>query len=174
MESSSMSDTSGDKQADDAYAGVPHADDAYTIGAILKGAREANGESIEDVARLLRINWRYLQALEDGRFDELPGTVYAIGFIRTYADYLGVDSVRLVDQYKALGSARNSKSPLVFPEPIPESGLPGGAIMFAGIVVAILAYGGWYLATEENSFLARMVSPLPAFRRNRYSPALSV
>lgn len=148
-----MSDTPEDTQAND----------AYTIGVILRGAREANGESIEDVARLLRINWRYLQALEEGEFDELPGMVYALGFIRTYADHLGVDSASIVTQYKTLSSANNSKSLLDFPEPIPESGMPGGAIMFAGIVVAILAYGGWYLATEENSFLTRMVSPAPEY-----------
>lgn len=146
-----MSDTSSDTQMED----------AYTIGAILRGAREANGESVEDVARMLRINWRYLQALEEGQFHELPGTVYAIGFIRTYADHLGMDSAHLIDQYKAISSSSPSKTSLEFPEPIPESGLPGGAILFAGIVVAILAYGGWYLATEEDSFLARMVSPVP-------------
>jgi len=158
-----MSDTPDHTQADDAHTNDAHANDAYTIGVILRGAREANGESIEDVARLLRINWRYLQALEEGEFDELPGMVFALGFIRTYADHLGVDSASIVTQYKALSSAKDSKSLLDFPEPIPESGMPGGAIMFAGIVVAILAYGGWYLATEENSFLARMVSPVPEY-----------
>ena len=147
-----MSDASGDARVND----------AYTIGAILQGAREASGESIEEVSRVLRINWRYLQALEDGQFDELPGAAYAIGFIRTYGDYLGINSADLIVKYKALNETGRSKSSLVFPEPIPESGLPGGAILFAGVVVAVLSYGVWYLATEENSFLARMVSPVPA------------
>lgn len=146
-----MSDESGEHQVNG----------AYTIGAILRGAREASGESIEDVSRILRINWRYLQALEEGQFEDLPGSAYAIGFIRTYASRLGVDSADLIDQYKALGEATRSKTALEFPEPIPESGLPGGAILFAGIIVAVLAYGGWYLATEEDSFLAEMVSPVP-------------
>ena len=137
------------------------ANDAYTIGAILQGAREASGESIDDVSRVLRINWRYLQALEEGQFDELPGTAYAIGFIRTYAEYLGINSADLVIQYKSLSETNRPKTSLEFPEPLPESGLPGGAILFAGIIVSILAYGGWYLATEEDSFLARIVSPVP-------------
>lgn len=151
VENSGMSNNSGDT----------HGAEAYTIGAILQGAREANGESIEDIAQILRINWRYIQALEEGRFEDLPGSAYAIGFIRTYSEYLGIDSANIVSQYKALSETTKNKTTLVFPEPIPESGLPGGAIMFAGIFVAVLAYGGWYLATEENSFLARMVAPVP-------------
>lgn len=146
-----MSDDSGEQQING----------AYTIGAILRGAREASGESTEDVSRILRINWRYLQALEEGQFENLPGSAYAIGFIKTYATHLGIDSTDLIDQYKALGETAHSKTALEFPEPIPETGLPGGAILFAGIIVAVLAYGGWYLATEEDSFLAEMVSPVP-------------
>ncbi len=136
-------------------------DSALTLGIELRDARNANSESIEDVARLLRINWRYIEALEEGRYSDLPGTAYAIGFIRTYSDYLGLDSADMVVRFKEASDGVAKKTKLDFPEPIPDSGLPGGAILFAGIVVAILTYGGWYMSTEEDSFLARLVSPVP-------------
>jgi cytoskeletal protein RodZ len=44
------------------------------------------------------IRAKYLRALEDDRFDILPATVYAKGFLRSYADYLGLDGSRFVDE----------------------------------------------------------------------------
>ena len=69
------------------------------IGERLRNAREAKGLSLRAVADLTRIRAVYLQALEDERFDQLPGAVYARGFLRTYADALGLDADRLMDAY---------------------------------------------------------------------------
>jgi cytoskeletal protein RodZ len=69
------------------------------IGERLRNAREAKGLSLRAVGDLTRIRAIYLQALEDERFDQLPGAVYARGFLRTYADALGLDADRLIDAY---------------------------------------------------------------------------
>lgn len=69
------------------------------IGERLRNAREAKGLSLRAVADLTRIRAIYLQALEDERFEQLPGTVYARGFLRMYADALGLDADRLLDAY---------------------------------------------------------------------------
>jgi cytoskeletal protein RodZ len=69
------------------------------IGERLHNAREAKGLSLRAVADLTRIRAIYLQALEEERFDLLPGAVYARGFLRTYADALGLDADRLLDAY---------------------------------------------------------------------------
>jgi len=47
------------------------------------------------------IRSRYLKALEDERFDVLPGTAYVRGFLRTYAEYLGLDADPFVEEYNA-------------------------------------------------------------------------
>ncbi len=138
-----------------------HDDEAYTVSAILRGAREASGESLDDVAQQSRISRRYLEALEEGRFSELPGNTYTLGFIRTYASHLDLDSAELVNRYKAATENAPNKTKLDFPEPLPETGIPGGTILFAGILVAVVAYGGWYLATEEENSLANLVAPVP-------------
>jgi len=69
------------------------------IGERLRNAREAKGLSLRAVADLTRIRAVYLQALEDEQFGQLPGAVYARGFLRTYADALGLDADRLMDAY---------------------------------------------------------------------------
>ena len=136
-------------------------DENYTVGVVLRDAREAVQEDIDSIAKTLRINRRYLEALEEGRFKDLPGNAYAIGFIRSYAEYLDLDSADLIVRYKEASEGGARKTRLDFPEPLPETGLPGGAILFAGIVVAVLAYGGWYFASENDTTLANLVSPVP-------------
>ncbi len=134
---------------------------ASSVGALLHASRLRLGDDLRIVADTLHIRYIYLEAIEGGRFDELPGAAYAIGFIRSYADYLGLDSEEVVRRYKAESASQSGNTELVFPVPIPESSIPGGAIVFVGVIVAVLAYGGWYLSTAKDGFLAGLVSPVP-------------
>ncbi len=61
------------------------------IGETFRKAREARGLSLEDVARLTKINLRYIKAIESDSFDVLPGGVYTRGFLRSYARLLDLD-----------------------------------------------------------------------------------
>ena len=72
-----------------------------TIGEALRSAREAQGRSLDDAAVATRIRSSYLAALEEERFGELGGSVYAKGFLRSYAGYLGVDPAPLLEAYRA-------------------------------------------------------------------------
>jgi cytoskeleton protein RodZ len=72
-----------------------------SIGEALRSAREAQGKSVEDAAAATRIRPSYLEALEQERFDQLGGNVYAKGFLRSYARFLGVDPDPLLDAYRA-------------------------------------------------------------------------
>lgn len=131
------------------------------VGALLKASRLRIGEDLREVSDILRIRHVYLEAIEDGRYDELPGTIYAIGFIRAYADHLGLDSDEVIRRFKGRTSGGEPAPELMFPEPISEAGIPGGAIVFVGALVAVLAYGVWYVNTSEEGFLAELISPVP-------------
>ena len=72
-----------------------------TIGEALRSAREAQGKSLDDAAVATRIRPSYLEALEEEQFGELGGSVYAKGFLRSYAGYLGVDPAPLLEAYRA-------------------------------------------------------------------------
>lgn len=70
------------------------------IGIVLRRAREAQNASLEDISALLKIREDHLQALETNDFDRLPGHVYAIGFIRTYATHMGLNAGELISLFK--------------------------------------------------------------------------
>jgi cytoskeletal protein RodZ len=130
------------------------------VGALLKASRLRVGQDLQSIAAVLRIRYVYMEAIEDGRYDLLPGPTYATGFIRAYAEHLGLDSGEVVRRFKNEATAADTAD-LMFPEPIPEPGVPGGAVIFVGIVVAVVAYGAWYVNSAKDGFLVELISPLP-------------
>ncbi|MDR3212539.1 MAG: DUF4115 domain-containing protein [Azoarcus sp.] len=64
---------------------------ALMPGEILRKAREARGESLGDVVQVLKLSLQQLEALENDRFDILPGPTFVRGFLRNYARHLGLD-----------------------------------------------------------------------------------
>ena len=130
------------------------------VGALLQASRQRLGEDLPDVALMLRIRLPYLAAIEGGRYRELPGATYAVGFIRAYAEHLGLDSDEVVRRFKAETIDGGTDQKLSFPTPVPETGIPGGAYVFIGLVIAVLAYGAWYVSTTEDGFFAELISPL--------------
>jgi len=70
------------------------------IGSTLREARMRGRISIDEVETHTKIRARYLRAIENEEWDLLPGPVYVKSFLRTYGDYLGLDSRLLVDEYK--------------------------------------------------------------------------
>ncbi|MEO1225275.1 MAG: RodZ domain-containing protein [Pseudomonadota bacterium] len=132
-----------------------------SVASILKAAREEIGLTLWEVSQNLRIRFSYMQAIEDGRFEDLPGSVYAIGFIRTYALYLNLDADELISRFKNEQSALTQRQNLVFPAPPPTSRVSGVAIGLVAIVLAAAAYGGWYYLSSEDSQEVAVVAPVP-------------
>jgi cytoskeleton protein RodZ len=122
-----------------------------SAGDELRQQREALGLDLADVAAALRIKPAYLMALEAGCLEELPGAVYAIGFMRAYADYLGLDSGEMLRLFKQQSTLLSAKPDLAFPIPLGESSRSGGGILLVALILAVCAYGGWfYLSTGEG------------------------
>jgi cytoskeleton protein RodZ len=70
------------------------------IGATLREARMRARIDIGEVESKTKIRAKYLRAIENEEWDLLPGPVYAKSFLRTYGDYLGLDSRMLVDEFR--------------------------------------------------------------------------
>ncbi len=64
------------------------------VGEILRRTRIHYKQSIQDIERALRIRADQIEAIENGSVEKLPGRVYAVGFIRTYSEYLGSTATR--------------------------------------------------------------------------------
>lgn len=62
-----------------------------SLGTIFKEIREKNGITLEEIENTTKIRTKYLKAIEDDKFDEIPGKVYAKGFVKSYAKYLKID-----------------------------------------------------------------------------------
>jgi cytoskeleton protein RodZ len=73
----------------------------FAIGTSLKEARLRKGLDLPAAAEATKIRSRHLQALEDEQFDVLPGQTYVRGFLKTYADFLGLDGQLYVDEYSS-------------------------------------------------------------------------
>jgi len=124
--------------------GMTQVDSTGRTGGVLRAARLRHGLSLEDVAASLRIRRVYLAAIEDSRWNELPGTAYAIGFVRTYARAVGLDSEEIARRFRDERAGVDRRTELVFPAPPKQGGTPVGALVLSGLVLAGGAYGGWY------------------------------
>jgi cytoskeleton protein RodZ len=121
-----------------------------SAGDELRQRREALELDLAEVAATLRIKPAYLVALEAGRPNELPGAVYAIGFIRAYADHLGLDSGEMLRLFKQQSALFAAKPDLAFPIQLGERSMPGGMLLVA-LILAVCGYGGWfYLSTGDG------------------------
>jgi len=73
----------------------------FEIGRSLQEARERRRLSYSQVEQDTKIRSRYIKALEDEQFSVLPGPTYTKGFLRAYADFLGLDGQLFIDEYNS-------------------------------------------------------------------------
>jgi cytoskeleton protein RodZ len=117
-----------------------------SIGAKLKQQREKRGITLDEISQSTKISNRFLRALEDDRFDQLPGGIFNKGFVRAYAKSIGLDEDEAVAGYlEATGAAPDKPEPsLPLPEVRPEPGsgqaadLPWGALAIVLLLVALV------------------------------------
>ena len=127
-----------------------------TVGQDLRAARIRRGDDLAAVSRALKIRKDHLDALENDRQEDLPGRTYAIGFVRSYARYLGLDVNVLVERFKAEIAGRGDEHVIASTNLIDDDGrrLPNGWRILAGIVGIALLWGVWHIF-----FAARDAAP---------------
>lgn len=113
-------------------------DKVETIGEFLKQVREKKGFSIADISEKLCIRKVYIKAIEDGNFKELPPVPYGLGFVRSYAKFLGLNVDRIVQVYKE-EHASGDKEIQVFEMPS-EITYPTKKYIIGGVVAAFVVY----------------------------------
>lgn len=108
------------------------------LGEVLRAAREARFIDLPRVERDTRIRVRYLVALENGDYRELPGAVYTRGFLRNYGIYLGLDPEYLIDLYRLeVGTPTERRVAPTAPQPVSErQGRP--LVISSGAVAAVI------------------------------------
>ncbi|SBV91896.1 conserved hypothetical protein [uncultured Alphaproteobacteria bacterium] len=133
-----------------------------SVGALLHATRLRLGVELGAVADTLHIRVSYLEAIEAGDYESLPGGTYAVGFIRSYAEQLGLDGKEMVRRFKLETGTQPqlAPQPVNFPTPVKTLGLPIGSILTGVVVVAGLLFAAWYLLSGNES--TTLLPKLPA------------
>ena len=126
---------------------------AATAGAKLRAARERKGLTLEQVASETRISRRYLEDLETGALEEMPGRTYVLGFARTYAKTLGLDQEEIVSLVRqefdeATVNERYEQGRGGTFEPGDPSRAPGGRLLYFSLFAVVILLVGIFFAAR--------------------------
>ena len=118
---------------------------APQVGQALREARTERGVELSEVERVTKIRVKFLVAMEEDRWEELPAPAYARGFLSIYARYLGLDEGALLERYKSTVEGADSAEPIpagvVQPGQLRRSGSGRPkkpvAILIAGLVAVV-------------------------------------
>ena len=138
----------------------PEDESFYTelpVGEILKKTREKYNKTIPEISTTLRIRSSLVEAIEEGDIEKLPGRVYAIGFVRSYAEYLSLDADKIVELFKIQHVGRRKKPEYIFPVSADESRVPGKIILW---LCVILILGIVFYKSSQNLSLPTKADPI--------------
>ncbi len=135
------------------------------VGALLKEMRLQKGLKLPEIAKRLCIRKFYLEAIEESDYKEIPPFPYGVGFIRSYADYLGLNSSNIVELYKEETNTNPDKNIYVL-EPQSEATVPNRKYLVISLLALILVYVLWYFynnqAMEEETPVASTTESVQA------------
>jgi Helix-turn-helix domain/RodZ C-terminal domain len=150
----------------------------FALGASLEEARRRQGLDLEQVEAATYIGRRYLRALEEERFELLPGDAYAKGFLRAYAEFLSLDAQRHLDEYSAR-LAERPPEPALVAQPLrlrrrraPLAWLRRWPVLVGGVFAAVLGVLAWQYGGSGSSS-PPVSPPTPLRSLPRAAPAKS-
>ena len=131
-----------------------------SIGKLCLDARVNKSLTQEQASALLKVRVKTIKDFENGDIIDLPGTAYKIGFVRSYARLLELDSDLLVQEFKESIELNNFKEEYKFLSPEIHSNkiLPIGAVI--SFVIALVIYSGWYYTDRNNEIKIVSNNPL--------------
>jgi transcriptional regulator with XRE-family HTH domain len=143
----------------------------FDIGPSLREARTRRGLSLDDVASGLRIRERYVTALEEERWELLPGEAYTKGFLRMYAEFLGLNGSLYIDEYNERVAAHEDE-PFMLESIAPSRRRRGflvrtivGVVAVGAIVAALNAFGsGGAPSAQVQADLSNVANAAPPLK----------
>ncbi len=157
---------------------------SLSVGERLKSAREAKKISFEEACRLTKIQRKTLEAIEQGRVDEILDPVYAKIFVKKYAAFLGIDGSALLEEMTAgsslgssvqVGSTQRAELPQRQSSNYAQFLAPAGIVLTALIGVGFLGYVTMdlvhTLAQQRQAPSAARAAPTAAVERKTQEPA---
>jgi cytoskeleton protein RodZ len=131
------------------------------VGEVLKRERERRGYDLQQIADYLCIRRGLLSAIENSRYEEFPADAYVIGFLRSYADLIGLDGQEAINHYRQEMAGRRRKPDLILPTPISEGRAPTAVIMGAAALASLMIYILWYAFSTNDRTTVTTPQALP-------------
>ncbi len=133
------------------------------VGATLRAVRLEKKMKIDDISHAINIRPSQIKAIEENDIESLPGMTYAVGFVRAYANFLGLNGADIVHRFKAEQGHEQPQADLKFPEPITESRVPSPVMVGIGAFLAVVVLVGWTIYSNMHNAdkTATQVPPAP-------------
>lgn len=128
------------------------APDVDRVGVLLANERKKKDVSLPEISQKLCIRTLYLDAIENGNYSELPPPPYSVGFVNSYARYLGLNADRMVQLFKEElhVSSVVKKKILVVEDLNSEADMPSKRYVFVGIVLFLITLAVWYSVSPSK------------------------
>lgn len=131
------------------------------VGSLLKDARVKKNCDINDASKALKIRSKYLEAIERGDIDKVVSEIYLMGYVKSYAHWLGLDSSQLLNDIKAGNDNYSPSSPTLAATSTPTAQQPYIAsqkkivrpsrlIVLLSVLVGSAVYAIWYVSADYN------------------------
>ena len=142
-----LGDTSVSEAINDAFDSV----ELSTIGELCHDARVNKSLTQDQASAILKVRVKIIKDFENGNQIDLPGLAYKIGFVRSYARLLGLDSDLLVKEFKESLELTSYKEEYKFltPNIEPKKLLPIGAVL--SLFISLIIYTGWYYSDRSSN-----------------------
>ena len=148
----------------------------FEIGNSLREARLRQGLDFPEIEQATKIRGKYLRGLEEEQFDVLPGQTYVKGFLRSYADYLGLDGQLYVDEFNSryVRGEFEEEEEQPFRPRVAGSGRGGGlmskAVMLTLAVIAgltVFTFAAWMWGGSNDPDVIPLSNPPPAAKAKK-------
>ncbi len=126
---------------------------ATKIGEQLRSARLAKNINLNIIADELKIREHHLENFENGNYRELPETTYALGFIKSYAQYLNMQTDEILSEFKTILNAReNNDKNIIGIQEAPISRTSLYYVFLAAVILCFILYVVWINYSQSGSF----------------------
>lgn len=149
--------------------------DPHSIGGRLRQAREASGIPLDRIASQTRIPIRHLQHIEREEWDALPAVTYCVGFVRAYANAVGLDGAELSREVRdRLGGMRSHAPAAEYYEPADPARVPPKSLAIIALIIGLLLVGGyavWRSSLGSEEPASSVTVPVPEASGPAAAPA---
>jgi cytoskeleton protein RodZ len=144
------------------------------VGLLFKEARERRGMTVKQASQALHIRQLYISSIETGNLSALPGYAYKVGFIKTYASFLGLDPVQLLRDLGLYEETPPTYSSFTYSIPLDQQKKPSLKIVLAATTLLFIAGGTLYVANNraylpEGGSVPTIPSQSPTLERGQPS-----